>query len=266
MPKPIVFLSHIHEEASIANALKLLIEDKFLRHVNVFVSSSPQSNRPGRDWQDEIKRNLRTCDLAIILAGPHSIGRRWINFEGGAVWARGRVVIPLCHSGIDEKSLELPLNMLTVLKAGVEDDLKLLFKEVADLLDGTVPQADFSEFLELVNNYESESQQIQEAKEASPVSAIRGLLPFEFVTLSIIAENSEGIGYTGLKTLAPAAGLVAVKAVLGVKMLLRKGFLTENWDEQAESYYFYLTDAGWKWFEANHDLIEDKPPSPEFPF
>lgn len=263
MPKkPIIFLSHIHEESAIAAALKELIETKFLKQVEVFVSSSPQSNRPGRDWQELIKQNLRVCELAIVLAGPHSINRRWINFESGAVWSRGKSVIPLCHSGIDSDSLAPPLDFLTVLRANVEDDLKLLFKEVAELLSGESPPTDFSDFLALVSNYETESQQIQEAETASPIAAIRGLLPFEFVTLALIAENNEGIGYHGLRNFAPRAGIVPLKAVLGAKMLIRKNLIREEWGDEQQYWQLFLQDGGWKWLEDNHDLIGNGPQRP----
>ena len=54
MDKPIVFISHITEEAELALKLKELIESSFLEMIEVFVSSDETSISAGSRWLDNI--------------------------------------------------------------------------------------------------------------------------------------------------------------------------------------------------------------------
>ncbi len=58
MTKKKIFISHITEEAEIANRLKDFVEEKFLRSVEVFASSHEQSLRLGDEWLNAIKSSL----------------------------------------------------------------------------------------------------------------------------------------------------------------------------------------------------------------
>lgn len=108
MQKPLVFISHITTEKEIAIALKGLVEQAFLGMVDVFVSSDPNSIAMGGRWLNDITYGLKTCVIEIVLAGPSSVTRPWINFEAGAGWVRDIPVIPLCHSGMTPSVLPAP--------------------------------------------------------------------------------------------------------------------------------------------------------------
>ena len=67
MEKPIVFISHITEEAELALKLKDLIESSFLGMIEVFVSSDETSISAGARWLDNITESLSNCSIELIL-------------------------------------------------------------------------------------------------------------------------------------------------------------------------------------------------------
>jgi hypothetical protein len=157
MDKPIIFISHITEESDVAASLKNLIEKSFLEMADVFVSSDANSIKMGQKWLDEITQSLSTCAVEIILTSPSSIKRPWINFEAGAGWVRKIPVIPLCHMGLPPSKLPLPLNLLQAATADEVSSLKLVFPVIAEAIGCKMPEIDFSEFINLVKEFDEKA-------------------------------------------------------------------------------------------------------------
>lgn len=109
MADKILFISHIHEDADVAGALKALIEDAFIGSIDVFVSSDPTVILPGDDWRQKIRDNLRLVTDFIILLTPRSLERPWVNFEAGAACGRGTRFIPVCARGLSIAHVVAPL-------------------------------------------------------------------------------------------------------------------------------------------------------------
>src|SRR5437879_4033411 len=99
MQKPKIFISHIHEEQSLAIFLKEQLLGMFLGGVDFFISSDRNVVRGGALWLDEIRQALKDSAVVLALISPRSIARTWINFESGAGWVQTRL-IPICHSGL----------------------------------------------------------------------------------------------------------------------------------------------------------------------
>jgi hypothetical protein len=147
MAKKLIFISHIHEEADLATAIKTLVEESFLGMMDVFVSSDSTTITSGAKWLEEITRGLKTCDVEIILCSPASIKRPWINFEAGAGWVRDIPVIPICHSGLALAGLPVPLSLLDGADATDSVRLGKVMKALATALGANAPKTDLGPFI-----------------------------------------------------------------------------------------------------------------------
>jgi hypothetical protein len=94
--KPIVFVSHVEEDAAVASEIKNWLEDNLLEGVEVFVSSD-EGIKPGDKWEDRIIEKLKICRIALVVCTQTSVRQPWINFEAGGAWVQGARVI---RSGI----------------------------------------------------------------------------------------------------------------------------------------------------------------------
>lgn len=155
--KPVFFISHATAEKAVAIALKALIERAFGGRVIGFVATDPQCLPFGSKWSPEIVKNLKKCFAFIMLASQESIGRPWVNFELGVIWERSVPKIPLCHSGMSVDHLPSPYHELMAGMATDEEDLQKLIGALALELGGAQPTVDFSEFIEVVKEYENSS-------------------------------------------------------------------------------------------------------------
>ena len=138
-----IFISHISEEAILADQLKNALIADFLGLVDIFVSSDTKSIAAGEEWLRSIEKALRSCAIMIVVCSPESIRRSWINFEAGAAWIRNISLIPVCHSGLLPEGLPPPLSLRQGLAINDADGLHRLYTRVADLLSCKVPTRDF---------------------------------------------------------------------------------------------------------------------------
>jgi hypothetical protein len=158
MDKPTIFISHITEEKEIAKTLKEFLDKKFLKTVNVFVSSHEESIKLGDDWLSTIKKSMKDCQLIIIICSPISISRPWVNFEAGAGWVKDIPVIPLCHTGLTPGKLPVPLNSFQGGLLNNQDDITKVFSRIAELLNISIPDTEGKDFFEAVNSFEVKIQ------------------------------------------------------------------------------------------------------------
>ena len=154
MKKPLVFISHITQEAEMATEVKTLIEQNFVGMIEVLVSSDCNIIKMGQKWLDSISEALGHCAIEIVICIPLSVQRPWINFEAGAGWVRGIPVIPLCHSGMEPSKLPVPLNLLQAAKLTDLNALKLVFPVFANALGASSPKIDFTDFIKKINDFE----------------------------------------------------------------------------------------------------------------
>lgn len=146
MNQNLLFLSHIHEEKTMAILLKNAIEEEFGGFVDVFVSSDGTSIPAGANFLKKIEDGLVNCIGAIYLISPASVKRNWINFELGAVWVRNAISIregkpeipalPFCHSGLTPSGLPAPLNNLNGISATEASQLEFAFRSIQAAVGG----------------------------------------------------------------------------------------------------------------------------------
>lgn len=265
MVKPLVFISHITEESSIATALKTVLEASFLRMMEVFVSSDPTSLNLGSAWGNEIKAGLENCAVQIVIASLESVKRPWINFEAGAVWIQGKPVIPLCHSGMVPASL--PSNLRQV-QGTVADDAQSLTRMVPTLakaLGSEQPTIDFGPFIQTVRDFEKVTRESAALTAQAPIAPVHGLAQHEMITLLAIAQlTGPNISFSirSLQGVLERAGFTSLATSLASKTLERKGLIRLF---EGEPQHFgeinmvaRITDDGWCWLSENSHLLNLK--------
>ncbi|GEM_PF-6056563 len=140
MPKPTVFLSHIHEDHEIASALESIIRDALLSAFDIFNSSNRTSLNAGDPWRDVIIDRLRNAAAVLVIATPESVGSSWINFESGGAWLAERRVIPCCGRGMTPSSLPAPLSHLQAIDLARSEDLQGLIDNLAKAVNLDAPK------------------------------------------------------------------------------------------------------------------------------
>ena len=138
-----VFISHISEEAPIAQVLKKWIESSFAGRTEVFVGSDKDDIPAGSRWLEVIDSAVGSASVLIVLCSPSSLSRPWINFETGGAWLKRIPIIPVCHSGQKKGSLPSPISMLQALEMDDENFVIDLLSSLAKHLGfGKIPRID----------------------------------------------------------------------------------------------------------------------------
>ena len=86
-----VFVSHSHLDREVAELVKTELEDQW--GFVAFVAHKDIS--PSLQWRDEIRNELKACDIFLALLGPNWKGSNWTDQEAGIAVASGKVVIPV---------------------------------------------------------------------------------------------------------------------------------------------------------------------------
>ena len=102
-----VFISFVHEEQAVAVAVQHLLE-KRLGSETVFLSADEWQIHAGEIWLDRIRQELDEARVVILMLSTRSVARPWVNFEAGAAWLTGKIVIPVCYGGLSPGTLPKP--------------------------------------------------------------------------------------------------------------------------------------------------------------
>jgi hypothetical protein len=103
-----IFISYVHEDYEIANALTNLLRDKEVGCTNVFFTGNEWLLYAGEIWLDRIRAELTAAKVVLCLFSPRSMGRPWLHFEAGAAWLTNRILIPVCIGGLGREDLQIP--------------------------------------------------------------------------------------------------------------------------------------------------------------
>lgn len=112
MTKPIVFLSHSSQDASIVRSIKDLLQEKTNGTVDFFMSSDGESIRLGSNWVSSLEEALKACSLMFVFVSTRSVTSQWIYFEAGHAYSRGIRVVPVAIPGVHLKTLSPPISLL----------------------------------------------------------------------------------------------------------------------------------------------------------
>ena len=175
MDKPKVFISHITEEAALAEIFKSHIHKDFLGLIEIFVSSDNTSISVGNKWLNDVDTALKAAKIELILCSQDSVKRPWVNFEAGAGWVKGIPVVPICHTGMRPVDLPIPLNMLQAIEAKDKAGLERLYARLAHELGSSAPHGSFDVIEKEVQAFEHDYGIVRIV--AGAVSSLITLLP-----------------------------------------------------------------------------------------
>ncbi len=103
-----VFVSYVHEDKDIAEAVQRMLTSVLKLEERVFLSADTTQVLAGHVWLDRIRDALESCEVLLLLLSERSINRAWVNFEAGAVWLSKRPVIPICIGKMSIEYLPQP--------------------------------------------------------------------------------------------------------------------------------------------------------------
>lgn len=177
----LLFISHIHDEAELAEVLQRAIEEAFKGKFKIFRSSSAASLPAGHKWVNTITENLHSCNGMIILCSKFSVTRPWINFESGAAWVRDIPAIPFCFAGMSISNLQPPLSELHAVNGDTEKGLQDLFSSLSQMLDSYPPQIDYKELLNKITDFSN--RYLHDYQIIDALNILRAYYPKEYHTL-----------------------------------------------------------------------------------
>ncbi len=134
-----VFISHITDEAPIAEALKIHLKRCFGQSFPVFVSSDYGSIRTGEEWYRAIVDGITNADAFIVLLSRDSIGTRWINFESGLALGARIPILPLTIRGLLPGDVGPPLAQLHIRRLADELALEGVVGAIAEIAGSEAP-------------------------------------------------------------------------------------------------------------------------------
>src|SRR5882724_4193649 len=131
-----LFISHAASDKLLVEAVVDLLESGVgVPHRSIFCSSlKGQSIKPGKDFVDSIRENLKeaTCVLALISEAYYASA--FCICELGGVWLQSKSFLPVLVPPVDFANLKAVLNGLQVSKIASEDDLDELRDELIERL------------------------------------------------------------------------------------------------------------------------------------
>ena len=145
--KPLIFVSHVNEEADVAKWLSDSISQLLLGGVQFFVSSDGTAIVGGDPWLSKIEQGLRDASIVLVLCSSRSVQRPWVNFEAGGAWIAGKRVVPICHAGMRPAGLPEPLRTLQAYDLLKRKDLDALVGLLASEAGLKTPKFDSAELL-----------------------------------------------------------------------------------------------------------------------
>jgi hypothetical protein len=131
-----VFISFVHEEQPVAEAVQHLLEEQ-LRTRDMFISSDQWQVFAGEDWLRRIREELESAKVVVLLLSPKSVQRPWVNFEAGAAWVSGKTLVPACFGGLLKGTLPKPYSSVQALD--LAEDPNYLVASVAHHLGSGPP-------------------------------------------------------------------------------------------------------------------------------
>jgi PAS domain S-box-containing protein len=133
---PKIFLSHAASDGKIARILADTLKRISLDQIKFWFSSDPSASggsKPGV-WREELKSQLVSSQITLVLLTPNSLNRPWLYFESGYGYSNPKGhVIPLCL-GMETDQVPDPLRMFQCYEINSFESLTHFCKKLFGLL------------------------------------------------------------------------------------------------------------------------------------
>lgn len=86
----------------------------------------------GDDWRERLRDAMQTGDALLAVCTRQSLINRWIHFEAGAFFGRGKRVIPITVGGLKPQELPEPLNTFQAPNLELASDVVKFARQIAD--------------------------------------------------------------------------------------------------------------------------------------
>lgn len=241
-----IFISHIAEEATIANTLKDWIESTFPDRCKVFVSSNSEDISPGDRWFEKINTALETATTLFVICSPLSTKQPWINFEAGCGWIKKVPVIPLCYSGLKKGALPPPLGMLQALEIDDQKFTRELISLVSKNLNcSSTPRIDYNSFnAEIVKSIQKIKYRESQITPDNSINT-KQLTEDEIKVLQIFGKrNDMGLDRTTVSDVSQNMGISISKTKYIFDCLANKNYIDIIMVIDGGEARYYLTNDG----------------------
>lgn len=214
----VAFLSHAARDQKIAIYLKEVLEQE-IPGCDVFVSSDTEDLRPGDDWVETVRKNLRDARILLLLATERGLTRPWVWYETGAAWSSRIRMIPCCMGNVRKNELPAPFSSHQAVNIDEASDLQNLLMEIGRVFGLNVQAAELQPILGRLRTLDQiaresdtsmpTSEEIQLRLDATNVSAKIAQGNRQWFVVVLTNESAEIVRVLHLRLLGPNRVLLA---------------------------------------------------------
>jgi hypothetical protein len=197
MSRPVIFISHSHQDKQLARHIKLQLENCIPTH-EAFASDIDA----GENWFDTVMGKLDNAEAIVVLITPNSVSMsHWVWFELGYFWGkhpndirtRSRAYYPIF---VQDTKLPSPIHDLQIQAMCINerDELSRFFSSITKSLGGDVTKLDMSEIIKQAEKTKHYSSPNSKSSESKYVSRYEGYSDDELLmVISQILEDEFSI-------------------------------------------------------------------------
>lgn len=134
---PTIFISHASLDKELADAFVDLLETGIgISSDFIFCSSIPGLGVPAGDWfVEDIRENLNSSKLVILLLSPFFYESIFCQAELGGAWTLDKNIIPLIRPPLKREEVRATLIGREVLRVNYESDLDIVHDQITEALE-----------------------------------------------------------------------------------------------------------------------------------
>lgn len=154
-----IFLSHAHEDHSLAENLRLLLETicgvANLPRIEIFFSSNlkPGGGMVLGEWRKQLEKELEDAILTIAVVTPDSNDKPWLAYESGMSIGRNKNLIPILYF-MDQDSLHSVYQNQQTYKGEVLESMRKCCHDIiSTITDAPISEVNLTLWDSFINDY-----------------------------------------------------------------------------------------------------------------